>query len=137
MAPLLHAKQQLLHILLCCSGGADISAAGVDYGNSPVVVTFSAGQSVSSNASIPIADDGPGGEGTEQFRASFELPTGFSGLQRGTPSEAVISIDEDAGENMHSTLHTDPICAEVTAWWEIPGINTDQASYLHILSGAV
>ena len=95
-----------------CSGGADISAAGVDYGDNTVVVTFTAGESVSSNATIPIADDGPGGEGTEQFRASFELPTEYPGLQSGTPSEAVVSIVEDAGENMHSPLRTDPICAE-------------------------
>lgn len=112
MTPFLYSIQQLLHILLCHSGGADISAAGVDYGNSPVVVTFTAGESFSSNATIPIVDDGPGGERTEQFRASFELPRGYPGLQRGTPSEAVISIVEDIGENMHSPLRTDRICAK-------------------------
>lgn len=72
-----------------------------------MVVTFTAGSSVSSNAIIPIADDGPGGEGTEQFRASFEIPAGYPDLQRGTPSEAVIDIVEDAlpRKNMHSPLH--------------------------------
>lgn len=91
------------HLSLCCSGGADISADGVDYGNSQVVVTFTAGSSVSSNASIPIVDDGPGREGTEQFRASFEIPPGYPNLQRGTPSEAVIGIVEDApSKNTHS-----------------------------------
>ena len=96
----------LLSIFLCCLGGADVSVDGVDYGNSQVVVTFTAGSTVSSNAIIPIAEDGPGGEGTEQFRASFEIPAGYPTLQRGTPSEAVIDIVEDAlpRKNTHSSL---------------------------------
>ena len=79
---------------LCCAGGSDVSASGIDYGNSPVVVTFTAGETFSSFASIPIKDDGPlPAEGDEQFRATFELPSGDN-IGKGVPSEAVITITE-------------------------------------------
>lgn len=71
-----------------------MTVEGIDYGNSPVVVTFAAGQTVSTNASIPIKHDGPG-DPNEQFRATFELPSGYSIVRKGTLSEAVITILEE------------------------------------------
>ena len=76
------------------AGGANVALAGIDYGNSPVVVTFAAGETVSSKARIPIKDDGPG-DHNEQFRATFELPSGYTNIQKGTPSEAVVTILEE------------------------------------------
>ena len=67
---------------------------GIDYGNSPVVVTFAAGETVTSKARIPIKDDGPG-DHNEQFRATFELPSGYTNIQKGTPSVAVVTILEE------------------------------------------
>ena len=79
------------------AGGANVALAGIDYGNSPVVVMFAAGETVSSKARIPIKDDGPG-DHNEQFRATFELPSGYTNIQKGTPSEAVVAIlEEDIG----------------------------------------
>ena len=77
---------------LLCSGGADVNASGIDYGNNPVVVTFSAGNAFSSFASIPIKDDGSiPTETDEHFKATFEVPPGGS-IGKGDPSEAVITI---------------------------------------------
>ena len=73
-----------------------MSASGVDYGNIPVIVTFAAGDTFSSFASIPIKDDGSlPTEGDEQFRATFEVPAGGN-IRKGDPSEAVITITEEA-----------------------------------------
>ena len=71
---------------------------GVDYGNSPVTVTFAAGQTVSTPVSIPIKDDQIF-EPSEQLRATFELPSGFVNLQKGSPSEAVVTIQESESES--------------------------------------
>ena len=60
-----------------------------------MVVTFTAGATFSSFASIPIKDDGSFPmEGDEQFKATFEIPSGDN-IQKGEPSEAVITIIEE------------------------------------------
>ena len=79
-------------------GEPDIAVDGVDYGNSPVTVTFAAGQTVSTPVSIPIKDDQIF-EPSEQLRATFELPSGFVNLQKGSPSEAVVTIQESESES--------------------------------------
>ena len=79
-------------------GGPDIAVDGVDYGNSPVTVTFAAGQTVSTPVSIPIKDDQIF-EPQEQFRATFELPSGFVNLQKGNQSKAVVTIQESESKS--------------------------------------
>ena len=67
-----------------------MSASGVDYGNSPVVVTFSAGDTFSSFASIPMKDDGSlPTEGNEYFIATSDVPSGGN-IRKGNPSVIVI-----------------------------------------------
>lgn len=65
---------------------------GVDYRNIPVVVTFSA-ENASSYATIDIKKDTIS-DNSEQFRATFNLPPGYKNLQKGYPSEAVVTINE-------------------------------------------
>ena len=74
-------------------GGPDFTEIEVDYENTAVMVTFAAGQTVSSPVSISIKDDQIR-EPSEQFRATYELPSGFKNLQKGNPSEAIITIQE-------------------------------------------
>ena len=72
-----------------------MSASGVDYGNSTVFVTFSAGNNFSSFASIPIKDDASlPTEGNEYFLAAFDTPS-EGNIRKGNPYEAVIAITEE------------------------------------------
>lgn len=71
---------------------------GVDYGNSPITVTFAAGQTVSTPVSIPVKDDQIF-EPSEQIRATFAFPSGFNNLQKGSPSETVVTIQESESES--------------------------------------
>ena len=57
------------------------------------MVTFEAGSRFSTNASIPIISDSEN-ENDEQFRAKFELPSGYRNLNKGDPEEAVITIED-------------------------------------------
>ena len=74
-------------------GGPNLTEIEVDYENTAVMVTFAAGQTVSSPVSISIKGDQIR-EPSEQFRATYELPSGFKNLQKGNPSEAIITIQE-------------------------------------------
>ena len=79
-------------------GGPDITVDEVDYGNSPVKVTFAARQPISTPVSIPIKDDQIF-EPSEQLRATFELPLAFMHLQKGNQSEAVVIIQESESKS--------------------------------------
>ena len=75
------------------TGGPDVSASGVDYGNQERTVTFKAGSRFSTYASIPIVPNDDPGEGVETFKATFDLPGGYRNLVKGDPEEAEISIE--------------------------------------------
>lgn len=79
-------------------GGPVLTEDGVDYGNSAVTVTFAAGQTVSSPVSIPIKDDQIY-EPSERFRVTYELPSGFKNLRKGSPSVAVVTIQESESKS--------------------------------------
>ena len=78
---------------ITATGGSSLSTLGVDYISDSVTVTFLAGQRFSTLASIPIRDDGIF-EGSENFIATFDLPTDRDNIQKGSPSEANVSIIE-------------------------------------------
>ena len=73
---------------------------GIDYRNTPVVVTFEAGSKFSSYASILIAsDDIP--ELDETFKATFELPDGYRNLNKTDPKDVEITI-EDKNQGLYA-----------------------------------
>ena len=78
------------------TGGPNISASGIDYGNGTTVVTFIPRFNLSTYASIPIAPDDIV-EGDEQFKATFEVPDGYRNLNKGEPEEAIITIKDVTG----------------------------------------
>ena len=80
--------------LIYTIGGSDVEDSGIDYRNTPVVVTFEAGSNFSSYASIPIALDNIH-EPDERFKATFELPAGYRNLNRTNPKEVEIIIEDD------------------------------------------
>ena len=66
---------------------------GIDYRNTPVVVTFEAGSKFSSYASIPIASDNIK-ESDEIFKATFVLPDGYRNLDKADPKDVEIIIHD-------------------------------------------
>ena len=80
--------------LIYTIGGSDVEDSGIDYRNSPVMVTFEAGSNFSSYASIPIASDNIH-ESDERFKATFELPDGYRNLNRTDHMDVEIIIEDD------------------------------------------
>ena len=60
------------------------------------MVTFPAGSRFTSYANIPIANDRVP-EDDEHFKAKFEIPVGYTNLNKGDPKEAVITIEDVTG----------------------------------------
>ena len=75
-------------------GGSDVKDEGIDYRNTPVVVTFEAGSNFSNYASIPIALDNIQ-ESDEIFKATFELPDGYRNLNKTDPVDVNITIEDE------------------------------------------
>ena len=94
---------------ITATGGSSLSTLGVDYISDSVTVTFLAGQRFSTFASIPIKDDGIF-ERSENFIAAFDLPTDRDNIQKGSPSEANVSIIE---EQQNVTVNFSPIVYSV------------------------
>jgi uncharacterized protein with FMN-binding domain len=79
---------------ISATGGPDVRASGIDYGNEVYTVTFKAGSRFSTYASIPIAPDDDSCEGDEKFKSTFEVPDGYRNLVKGDPEEAEITIQD-------------------------------------------